>query len=104
MQAIKLKLYIHGRSPRNKRAIVNMQWTCEKRLNGNCELVVVDLKKNPEVLEKRDILVTPALVKEAPLPVRCVISDFSDPERILQGLGLYPWQQDQEDEAQSPSA
>ena len=92
MKAIKLKLYVTGRSPRNRRAIDNMRWICDRELNGDCELAVVDLKKSPEVVEEQNIFVTPALVREAPLPVRCVISDFSDPGRILQGLGLQPAQ------------
>ena len=84
-----LKLYIAGRTPRTERAIANLEELCASGdLPGDYELVVIDVLERPQLAENEKILATPTLVKELPPPLRRVVGDLSDRERILVGLDL----------------
>jgi circadian clock protein KaiB len=84
-----LKLYIAGRTPRAERAIANIEELCTSGdLPGDYELVVIDVLERPQLAENEKILATPTLVKELPPPLRRVVGDLSDRERILVGLDL----------------
>jgi circadian clock protein KaiB len=84
-----LKLYITGRTPRAERAIANIRDLCASGdLPGDYELVVIDVLERPQLAEDEKILATPTLVKELPPPLRRVVGDLSDRERILVGLDL----------------
>jgi len=82
----RLRLFVSGNSPRSVRAIQNIKALCEERLNGRYELDVIDIYQHPERLEPEQIFVTPTLVKRLPLPIRKIIGDLSDKERVLIGL------------------
>ena len=69
-------------------AIENLRRVCEKDLPGQYELQVIDVLKNPELAEKDKVLATPTLIKQLPPPLRRVIGDLSDSEKILLGLEL----------------
>ena len=84
-----MKLYIAGRTPRTERAIASIRELCESGdLAGEYELVVIDVLERPQLAENEKILATPTLVKELPPPLRRVVGDLSDRERILIGLDL----------------
>jgi circadian clock protein KaiB len=85
-----LKLYITGKSPRTDRAIANMQRICERELSNQYNLVIIDVLEQPELAEQAKIIATPTLIKELPPPLRRVIGDLSDKEKVLLGLDIVP--------------
>jgi circadian clock protein KaiB len=85
-----LKLYVTGRTPRSERAIANLRCVCETRLNGTYELMVIDVLERPQLAEDEKILATPTLIKVLPPPIRQIIGDLSDMDRVLLGLDLEP--------------
>ena len=86
----KLRLFITGSTPRSTRAIANMRRICEENLKGQYDLEVIDVYEDPEVTREMQIIATPTLVKVLPEPLRRVIGDLSDQERVLAGLDLAP--------------
>jgi len=85
-----LKLFIAGRLPRSESAIRTLRRLCEEELGGECDLIVIDVLEQPEEAEKGGILATPTVVKELPPPIRKVIGDLSDKEKVMAGLDLRP--------------
>lgn len=81
-----LTLYVTGTSPRAKIAIANLKRLCENELEGEYELEIVDVLENPQRAEDEKILATPTLIKQLPLPLRRVIGDLSDKDKVLLGL------------------
>ncbi len=73
----RLKLYVTGKTHGSARVIANVRRICTENLGGDCELNVVDVLEQPLLAAQSKILATPTLVREAPLPVRRVIGDFS---------------------------
>ncbi len=84
----RLRLFVSGSNSKSIRAIQNIRALCEEKLHGRYELEVVDIYQHPEELKQEQILVTPALIKKLPLPLRNIIGDLSNEERVLIGLGL----------------
>lgn len=84
-----IKLYITGQTPRSQRAIDNLRRICEEELCGQYDLVVIDVLERPQLAEDEKILATPTVVKELPPPIRRIIGDLSDAERVLLGLDLH---------------
>jgi len=84
----KLRLFITGSTPRSTRAIENMRRICAENLEGRFDLEVVDVYQNPEATKELQIIATPTLVKILPEPLRRIIGDLSDRERVLAGLDL----------------
>jgi circadian clock protein KaiB len=87
-----LTLYITGWTPRSERAIANLRRLCEEEWGGQCEMVVIDIMERPQLAEDEKIFATPTLIKELPLPIRRIIGDLSDKEKVLLGLDLQPVQ------------
>jgi circadian clock protein KaiB len=85
-----LKLYITGASPRAETAIANLRRICEEELHGEYALDIIDVLKHPEVAESDRILATPTLIKQLPPPLRRVIGDLSDKDKVLLGLEVRP--------------
>jgi circadian clock protein KaiB len=83
-----LKLYITGQTPRSLQAIENLHYTCQKVLKDQYELIIVDVLENPQMAEDDKILATPTLVKLSPPPLRRVIGDMSQTDKVLFGLDL----------------
>jgi circadian clock protein KaiB len=81
-----LKLYVTGTSPRAEVAISNLRRICEQELRGKYELEIIDVLERPQVAEDDKILATPTLIKQLPPPLRRVIGDLSDKEKVLLGL------------------
>jgi circadian clock protein KaiB len=86
-----IKLYVTGQTPRSLQAIANLRRICEGELSGQYELVVIDVLERPQLAEDEKILATPTVVKELPHPIRRIIGDLSDSERVLLGLDLKTW-------------
>jgi circadian clock protein KaiB len=86
----KLRLFVTGATPRSIRAIENMHRICEESLEGRYDLEVVDVYQNPELTRDLQIVATPTLVKILPEPLRRIIGDLSNKERVLAGLNLLP--------------
>jgi circadian clock protein KaiB len=85
-----LRLYVTGTSPRAQVAIANLRRICEQDLRGQYDLEIVDVLEHPEIAESEKILATPTLIKQLPPPLRRVIGDLSDKEKVLLGLEVRP--------------
>lgn len=90
MEKYLLKLYITGRTPRSEQTIANLKRICEAELQGQYELLVIDVQEHPQLAEDERILATPTLIKALPPPIRRVIGDLTDMEKVLLGLDLQP--------------
>ena len=85
-----LRLYVVGATAGSQRAISNLREICETELAGRYELEVIDIYQQPTLAEGEQIVAAPTLIKELPLPVRRLVGDMSDRERVLLGLDLRP--------------
>ena len=85
-----LRLYITGTTIRSVEAITNIKKICEEYLEGQYELEVIDLYKKPCLAKDEQIIAAPTLIKKLPLPLRRIIGDLSNTERVLVGLDLLP--------------
>jgi circadian clock protein KaiB len=85
-----LRLFITGATPRSVRAIANLRRVCDQHLQGAYDLEVVDLYQDPEAAKKYQIIAAPTLVRMLPLPLRKIIGDLADDEKVLAGLDLAP--------------
>jgi circadian clock protein KaiB len=83
-----LKIYVTGQTPRSCRAIDNLRRICEDELHGQYEMHVIDVLERPQLAEDEKILATPTVVKELPIPIRRIIGDLSDADKVLLGLDL----------------
>lgn len=83
-----LKLFITGQTPRSLQAIENLHHTCRTVLKDQYELIIVDVLEYPQMAEDEKILATPTLIKLSPPPLRRVIGDMSEIEKVLFGLDL----------------
>lgn len=81
-----LKLYVAGRSPRSVAALANLRRVCEEHLAGRYEIEVIDLMEQPQLAEGDEIIAVPTLVRKLPEPLRKIIGDLSDSERVLVGM------------------
>ena len=85
-----LRLYVAGQTPKSMTAFANLKKICEEYLAGRYQIEVVDLLKNPTLASGDQILAIPTLVRKLPEPVRKIIGDLSNTERVLIGLDLLP--------------
>jgi len=83
-----LELYVTGQTPRSLRAVANLRKVCEERLQDHYQLDVVDVYQQPELAAREQLIAAPTLVKRSPLPIRRLVGDMSDRERLLAGLGI----------------
>ena len=86
--AWKLRLYVAGQTPKSMKAFANLKRICEEHLDGRYTIEVIDLIKNPKLAQGDQILAIPTLVRNLPEPMRKIIGDLSDTERVLVGLDL----------------
>jgi len=87
-----LRLYVTGMTPRSQQAIAAIKTICEKHLKGRYDLEVIDIYQNPILAKDQQIVAVPTLVKQLPWPLRRLIGNLSDEERVLVGLDLQPKQ------------
>jgi circadian clock protein KaiB len=85
-----LRLYVAGVTPRSRNAIRNVKRLCAEHLAGRCDLEIVDIFQQPKLVSGEQILAVPTLIKKLPLPLRKVIGDMSDEEKLLVGMDLKP--------------
>jgi circadian clock protein KaiB len=85
-----LSLFVTGSTPKSLRAIRNIRALCEERLWGRYELKVIDIYQHPELVTPEQIVVTPTLIKKLPIPLRTLIGDLSNKDRLLTGLNIVP--------------
>jgi circadian clock protein KaiB len=85
-----LRLYVAGQTPRAVTAFTNLKKICDTHVAGCYQIEVVDLLKNPQLAKGDQILAVPTLVRKLPQPVRKIIGDLSNTERVLVGLDLRP--------------
>ena len=83
-----LKLYVAGQTPKSITAFANLEKLCEEHLKGKYTITVIDLLKNPQLAKGDQILAIPTLVRNLPVPIRKIIGDLSNTERVLVGLDL----------------
>lgn len=83
-----LRLYVTGMTPRSTRAIQNVRKICQEHLEGRYDLEVIDVYQQPTLAKDEQIIAAPTLIKKLPLPLRRVIGDMSNMERVLLGLDL----------------
>ncbi len=85
-----LRLYVAGQTPKSLTAFANLKKICEEHLAGRYKIEVMDLLENPKLARGDQILAIPTLVRKLPEPVRKIIGDLSNTERVLIGLDLLP--------------
>ncbi len=85
-----LRLYVTGTTVRSAKAIANLKEICEEHLKGRYELEVIDLYQQPVLAAGEKILAAPTLIKKLPAPIRKLVGDMSNTERVLLGLDLKP--------------
>ncbi|WP_261990213.1 circadian clock KaiB family protein [Hymenobacter sp. BT188] len=85
-----LRLYVAGQTPKSVAAIANLKKYCEQHLLGRYKLEVIDLLQHPQLAEGDQILAIPTLVRKVPVPIRKIIGDLSNEERVLVGLDIRP--------------
>jgi circadian clock protein KaiB len=85
-----LKLYVAGKTGRSEMALRNLKQICEDHLKGLYELEVIDLLKQPQLAKGDQIFAIPTLIKRVPKPVRKIIGDLSDSNKVLVGLNVKP--------------
>jgi circadian clock protein KaiB len=85
---IELRLYVAGQTPKSLAAISNLKRICGENLDGRYHIEVIDLIKNPALARDHQILAIPTLVRSLPVPIRKIIGDLSDTERVIVGLDV----------------
>ena len=85
-----LRLYVAGQTPRSLGAFANLKRICDEHLQGRYELEINDLAQNPALARGDQILAVPTLVRRLPPPIKKIIGDLSNRERVLVGLDLRP--------------
>ena len=88
MSKAMLTLYVTGQTARSARAIANLRRICDEELGGEYDMKVIDVLERPQLAEDEKILATPTLIKELPLPIRRIIGDLADTEKVLVGLDV----------------
>ena len=85
-----LRLYVAGQTPKSLQAFANLKKICEEHLKGKYKIEIIDLIENPKLSRGDQILAIPTLVRKLPPPIRKIIGDLSDTERVLVGLDIRP--------------
>jgi circadian clock protein KaiB len=84
----KLRLYITGQTPRSLQSVENLRALCDRYLPNQFDLEIVDIYQQPAMAKEGQIIAAPTLIKSMPLPLRRLVGDFSDRERVILGLDL----------------
>ena len=87
-ETYRLRLYVAGQTPKSVLAFTNLKQICEEHLRGRYEIEIIDLLENPQLARGDQILAVPTLVRRLPEPIKKIIGDLSNTERVLVGLDL----------------
>ena len=93
-ETFELRLYIAGQTPKSVTALKNITKYCKENLHGKYTIEVIDLLKNPQLAEGDQIFAIPTLVRKVPEPIRKIIGDLSNEEKVLVGLNIRKVKQD----------
>ena len=85
-----LRLYVAGQTPKSIVALANLKRICEEHMNGQYKIEIIDLMENPQLAQKDQIVAIPTLVRELPSPLKRIIGDLSNTDRVLVGLDVIP--------------
>lgn len=85
-----LRLYIAGQTPKSIAALANLRRICDEHMKGQYEVEVIDLMESPHLAQKDQIVAIPTLIRQLPEPLKRIIGDLSNTERVLIGLDLQP--------------
>ena len=85
-----LRLYVAGQTPKSIVALANLKRICDQHMNGQYNIEIIDLMENPQLAQRDQIVAIPTLVRELPSPLKRIIGDLSNTERVLVGLDLRP--------------
>lgn len=85
-----LRLYIAGQTPKSIAALANLRRICDEHMSGQYEVEVIDLMENPHLAKKDQIVAIPTLIRQLPEPLKRIIGDLSNTQRVLIGLDLQP--------------
>jgi circadian clock protein KaiB len=85
-----LRLYVAGQTPKSIVALANLKRICEQHLEGQYKVEVIDLMENPQLAQRDQIVAIPTLVRELPTPLKRIIGDLSNTDRVLVGLDVVP--------------
>jgi circadian clock protein KaiB len=85
-----LRLYVAGQTPKSIVALANLKRICEEHMSGEYQIEVIDLMENPQLARRDQIVAIPTLIRELPSPLKRIIGDLSNTERVLVGLDLTP--------------
>jgi circadian clock protein KaiB len=85
-----LRLYIAGQTPKSVAALANLRRICDEHMSGRYEVEVIDLMESPHLAQKDQIVAIPTLVRQLPEPLKRIIGDLSNTQRVLIGLDLEP--------------
>jgi circadian clock protein KaiB len=83
-----LRLYVAGQTPKSVTALANLKRICDEHMNGEYSVEVIDLMENPQLARRDQIVAIPTLVRELPSPLKRIIGDLSNTERVLVGLDV----------------
>ncbi len=83
-----LQLYVSGMSPKSMEAIENIKLLCDEYLKDAFELEIIDIYKHPEVASQQQIVFSPSLIKNLPLPRKTLVGNFSDANKVIKALGI----------------
>lgn len=89
-QTWELRLYIAGKTPKSVSALKNLTKYCEEHLQGKYKIEIIDLLLHPQLAEGDQIFAVPTLVRKVPVPIRKIIGDLSNEEKVLVGLNIIP--------------
>ena len=85
-----LRLYVAGQTPKSIVALANLKRICDEHMNGQYEIEIIDLMENPQLAQRDQIVAIPTLVRELPSPLKRIIGDLSNTDRVLVGLDVVP--------------
>ena len=85
-----LRLYVAGQTPKSMAAIANLKKICEQHLPGRYDIEIIDLMKDPALARRDQIVAIPTLIRELPEPLKRIIGDLSNVEKVLVGLDIQP--------------
>ena len=89
-ESYNLRLYVAGQTPKSIAAIANLKKICEQHLSGRYDIEVIDLIKNPALAQRHQIVAIPTLIRQLPEPLKRIIGDLSNSEKVLVGLDIQP--------------
>jgi circadian clock protein KaiB len=85
-----LRLYVAGQTPKSIVALANLKRICDEHMNGQYTIEIIDLMENPKLAQRDQIVAIPTLVRELPSPLKRIIGDLSNTDRVLVGLDVVP--------------